>query len=342
MAIDQQDRIKIDGFDPSVIDEREPISNWASSLETEEGKSRAQHAWRRFKHNRSAILGTSIIVLMVLATIFSRPIEIPDVIPFLAGITIQPFAIAPHPPAVSDYGATHLPPSLTYPFGTDWSGRDIFSRVLYGARFSLSIGFIAVVLMMLIGIPLGAIAGYYGGWVDEIIMRTVDILYAFPFLVLAIAVVAIVGRGFWNLVFALVVVGWISYARLIRGEILSVKENEYVMAAQALGATNRSIIFRHIVPNAIGPVLIYGTLAIGTTVLTAAALGFLGLGLEPVSAEWGAMLSFGRDTLIQGYWWVTVFPGLAIFLFVMAINLVGDGLRDAFDPQSETEGTQMR
>lgn len=342
MKIIKDNRITIEGYDSSVVEEREPLSEWASSVVEEDGKSRAEHAWRRFKHNRSAMIGSAIIIMMVVVTILSRPIEVPEMVPLLSGITVQPFSLAPYPPAVSDYGATHMPPSLAHPFGTDWTGRDILSRVMYGARFSLSIGFIAVAMMMAIGIPLGSIAGYFGGWIDEIVMRVVDILYAFPFLVLAIAVVAIVGRGFWNLVFALVIVGWISYARLIRGEILSVKEKEYVTAAKALGGTSQLIIVRHVIPNAVGPVLIYGTLAIGNTVLTAAALGFLGLGLEPVSAEWGAMLSFGRDTLIQGHWWVTVFPGLAIFAFVMAINLVGDGLRDAFDPQSESEGAQLK
>jgi peptide/nickel transport system permease protein len=170
-------------------------------------------------------------------------------------------------------------------------------------------------------------------------MRLVDILYAFPFLVLAIVIIAILGQGFWNMILALVLVGWIGYARLIRGEILSVKQNEYVMAAKALGARDRSVIFRHIVPNAIAPVLVQATLAVGTTVLAAAALGFLGLGLEPGTPEWGTILSSGREAVIRGYWWVTTFPGLAIVIFVLAVNLVGDGVRDALDPQDEVSGT---
>ncbi|XVH32425.1 ABC transporter permease [Haloferacaceae archaeon DSL9] len=331
----ERGRIRISGFNTEAVRQRDPLSNWEPALDSQPGKSRLQHAWRRFKRNRTAMFGAGIIVVMALLAIFSRPIEV-------MGLTIQPIALAPNHPTAINYGALSQGPSPLYPFGTDWAGRDIFSRVLYGGRWSLSIGFIAVGLALFIGIPLGAIAGYYGGWIDEIIMRIVDILYAFPFLVLAIGVVAVVGRGFWEMVLALVLVGWISYARLIRGEILSVKENEYVLAAKALGATDRSIIFRHIVPNAMAPVIVQATLGVGTIVLAAAALGFLGLGLEPASAEWGSMLSRGRDTLIQGQWWVTVFPGMAIFVFVMAINLVGDGVRDAFDPQSEGDSGGFR
>jgi peptide/nickel transport system permease protein len=168
-----------------------------------------------------------------------------------------------------------------------------------------------------------------------VIMRVVDTLYAFPFIVLAIAIIAILGRGYWEMVLALVLVGWLPYARIIRGEILSVKENEYVLAAKALGARDRTVISRHIVPNAMAPVIVQATLSVGSIVLAAAALGFLGLGLPPSSAEWGTMLQVGRSSLARGNWWITFFPGLAIFLFVMAINLVGDGVRDAFDPQGE-------
>jgi len=340
----QRGRLEVEGFEPDPIGVgEEQVPKWEErDLESSEVKSRYQQAWPRFKANRGALIGGGLIVLMTLVTIFARPIHIPDFVPAIAGTTVQPFALAPHPPDLHDYSATNQPPSAAYLFGTDWAGRDIFSRVLFGGRWSLSIGFIAVGLAVLIGVPAGAIAGYYGGWVDEIIMRLVDILYAFPFLILALAVVAIVGRGFWELIFALVAVGWISYARLIRGEILSVKENEYVMAAKALGARNRSIIFRHIVPNAMAPVIVQATLGIGTIVLAAAALGFLGLGLEPGSAEWGSMLSRGRDTLVQGQWWITLFPGMAIFLFVMSINLVGDGVRDAFDPHEDGMGEEQR
>ncbi len=336
MATERERRGRIKVTEPPLDAESSAVeSDWTPDAQTSGGKSRLDHAWSRFKRNRSSLIGGGLIVFMTVLTVFARPITVPEFVPFLSQMTIQPFSIAPYPPDAMDYGVTTEPPSMAYLFGTDWAGRDLFSRVIYGGRWSLSIGFIAVGLAVLMGVPVGAIAGYYGGWIDEVIMRIVDILYAFPFLVLALAVVAIIGRGFWNLIFALVIVGWISYARLIRGEILSVKENEYVLAAKAIGASDRRIIFRHIVPNAMAPVIVQATLGIGTIVLAAAALGFLGLGLDPGSAEWGSMLSRGRDTLVQGQWWITLFPGMAIFMFVMAINLVGDGVRDAFDPQSE-------
>ena len=321
-------RIRIHGFDADAVRERDGSLAWEPETERRR-QGRWARAWRQFKRNRTALFGLTIIGVMVFAAIFARPIEI-------AGVTVQPIALAPFEPSATNFGAIEQPPSLAHPFGTDWAGRDVFSRVLYGGRFSLSIGFIAVGLAMLVGVPLGAAAGYFGGWTDEIVMRIVDILYAFPFLVLAIALIAVFGQGYWKLIGAIVLVSWIGYARLIRGEILSVKENEYVTAAKALGARDRKIIFRHVVPNAMAPVIVQATLGVGTIVLSAAALGFLGLGLEPGTSEWGSMLSAGKETLLYGQWWVTVFPGLAIFLFVLSINLVGDGIRDALDPQSET------
>ncbi|WP_340097804.1 ABC transporter permease [Salinibaculum salinum] len=335
----ERGRITIEGFDASDVEQRDPLSTWEPSMESGEGKGRLYYAWRRFKQNRLALLGCLTIVVMVVAAVFARPIQLPSEFPVLAGQTIQPISLVTDP-AGQNLLDTRQAPSSEYWFGTDWAGRDIFSRVLYGGRFSLSIGFIAVSLALFIGVPLGAISGYYGGIVDEVIMRVVDMLYAFPFIVLAIAIIAVVGRGYWEMVAALVLVGWLSYARIIRGEILSIKENEYVLAAKALGARDRSIIGRHIVPNAMAPVIVQATLSVGSQVLAAAALGFIGLGLSPGSAEWGTMLNVGRDSLGRGEWWITFFPGFAIFLFVMAINLVGDGVRDAFDPQGKTEQTE--
>jgi len=294
-----------------------------------------RRAWARFRRDRAAVAGLVVIVLMTLLAVFARPIEV-------GGVVVQPIALAPYDPAASGVAPTYRPPSLSHPFGTDWAGRDVFSRVLYGGRYSLSIGVVAVSLALVVGVPLGAVAGYVGGWVDEAIMRFVDVLYAFPFLVLAIALVAVFGQGFWKLVGALVVVGWIGYARLIRGEVLSVVERDYVVAARAVGASDRRILTRHVVPNAVAPVVVQATLNVGTVVLSAAALGFLGLGLQPGTAEWGSMLSAGRDTLVGGEWWVTVFPGLAIFLFVLAINLVGDGVRDALDPDAGPDRYRTR
>jgi peptide/nickel transport system permease protein len=344
----ERGRITVEGFDVERVTEREPLSSWVPDMREEAGHGRLYYAWRRFKRNRLALAGAAIIAVMVLLAVFARPISLPDSAPVLAGQTIQPFSLAPADPAAQDILLGHSPPTLasftnSEPIGfglmgTDWAGRDILSRVMFGGRWSISIGFIAVAVALGIGVPLGAIAGYYGGYVDSVIMRIVDMLYAFPFIVLAIAVITILGRGYWELVLALVAVGWLSYARIIRGEVLSVKQNDYVTAARALGAKDRSVITRHILPNAMAPVIVQATLSIGTTVLAAAALGFIGLGLSPATAEWGVMLNVEQDSMARGRWWAGVFPGLAIFLFVMAINLVGDGIRDAFDPQGDRTG----
>lgn len=331
-------RISIEGFDASAVETRDDISSWEPALESETGKGRLYFAWVRFKRNRLALFGAGIIVFMLLVAIFARPLRVPAEIPIIAGQTIQPLSLAPFDPASQNLLNSNQPPSGTHLFGTDWAGRDILSRVMYGGRWSLTIGFIVVGIALFIGVPLGSIAGYYGGYVDEAIMRFVDLLYAFPFIVLAIAIIAIFGRGFWEMIAALALVGWLPYARIIRGEILSVKENEYVLAAKALGARDRSVISRHILPNAMAPVIVQATLSVGTVVLAAAGLGFIGLGLSPASAEWGVMLNVGQDAMARGRWWITMFPGGAIFLFVMAINLFGDGVRDAFDPQGSTEG----
>ncbi|RKS81777.1 peptide/nickel transport system permease protein [Haloarcula quadrata] len=273
---------------------------------------------------------------MGILALFARPVTI-------AGVTVQPFSLAPYDPSAILYVqgldvSAYEAPSLAHPFGTDGSARDVFSRVLYGGRFSLSIGFIVVFITAAIGLVYGAIAGYYGGRVDEVMMRTLDLIFAFPGLLLALIIVAVLGKGYWELVLAFTAFGWAGYARLIRGEILKVKENEYVMAAKALGARDRRVIFRHVVPNAVAPLVVQASLSIGTVVIGVAALGFLGLGLPPGSAEWGTMLDQTRETIVQGPggtipWWVTVFPGGAIFLFVMSMNLIGDGINDALDAQ---------
>jgi len=335
--LDGRGRLRVRGFGSHEADD--DASAGTATVDADATPSpttdRWRRAWARFRRDRAAVAGLAVIAVMTLLAVFARPIEV-------GGVVVQPVALAPYDPSASGIAPAYRPPSLAHPFGTDWAGRDVFSRVLYGGRYSLSIGVIAVGLALLVGVPLGAVAGYAGGWVDETVMRLVDVLYAFPFLVLAIALVAVFGQGFWKLVGALVAVGWISYARLIRGEVLSVSERDYVLAARALGASDGRILRRHVVPNAIAPVIVQATLNVGTVVLSAAALGFLGLGLEPGTAEWGSMLSAGRDTLVGGEWWVTVFPGLAIFLFVLSINLVGDGVRDALDPDADTDRYRTR
>jgi peptide/nickel transport system permease protein len=333
-------RIQISGFDAEHVERREPLSDWSEESRTET-ESRWHQGWRRFRRNRSAMLGVGIVATMSLLAIFARPITV-------TGIAVQPFSLAPYAPTdilylqEPDVGI-YDSPSLSHPMGTDESGRDLFSRVLVGGRYSISIGFIVVALTASFGTVYGAVSGYYGGWVDEVMMRVVDTIFAFPALVLALIIVAILGGGYWQLVLAFTLFGWAGYGRLIRGEVLSIKENEYVLAAKALGARDPAVIFRHVIPNAIPPLLVYASLNIGTVVIGVAALGFLGLGMPPGTAEWGTMLDATRETLIQGPdgaipWWATVYPGLAIFLFVMSMNMIGDGINDALDAQETGVG----
>jgi peptide/nickel transport system permease protein len=334
----QRGRIQITGFDPDEVLERESLTDWADATETGEAVSRRERAFRRFVRNRTALIGLAVVALLTFLTVFARPITI-------AGVTVQPFSLAPYEPftRVSFQGAdagVYEAPSVEHPMGTDRDGRDIFSRVLFGGRFSISIGFLVVFVSAAFGTIYGAVAGYYGKWVDEVLMRIVDVIFAFPGLVLALILVAMF-RGtistYWVLLLAFVLPGWASYARLIRGEVLKVKESEYVLAAKALGARNRSVILKHIVPNSIAPVIVQASLAVGTTVIGVAALGFLGLGFT-TQPEWGSMLDGARETVVPGpggtpEWWATFFPGLAIFAFVMAMNMIGDGINDALDAQ---------
>jgi peptide/nickel transport system permease protein len=332
---DERGRIRISGFDSDRGRDREPMSGWSDEA-SGETIGRWRRGFRKFKRNRSAVGALVIVFLMALAALFARPIE-------MFGMVVQPFSLAPYDPTTILYledpnVEVYDSPSWEYPMGVDGSGRDLFSRILVGGRYSLSIGFIVVGLTASFGLIYGSISGYYGGNVDELMMRIVDTIYAFPGLILALIIVAILGGGYWQLVAAFAFPGWATYARLIRGEILSVKENEYVLAAQALGARDRSVIFRHVVPNAIAPLIVQASLSIGTVVIGVAALGFLGLGFPPGTPEWGTMLDQTRETLIQGPggsipWWATVFPGGAIFVFVMAMNMIGDGINDALDAQ---------
>lgn len=336
----QRGRIQIRGFDADRVRERDPLSSWTGESASET-KSRWRRAFQDFRNNRSAVAGVVIVGFLTLLAIFSRPIVI-------EGITVQPLSLAPFDPGRSLLLAdppvdAYHPPTALHPFGTDGSARDIFSRVIYGGRFSISIGFIVVALTATFGLIYGSIAGYYGGIVDKTLMRLVDLIFAFPNLVLALIIIATLGKGYWELILAFTIFGWGGYARIIRGEILKVKENEYVTAAKALGARDRSVIFRHIVPNAVAPLVVQASLAIGTVVIGVAALGFLGLGMPPGSAEWGTMLDNTRQTIVQGPggtipWWATVFPGAAIFTFVLAMNLIGDGINDAIDAQQTTVG----
>jgi peptide/nickel transport system permease protein len=240
--------------------------------------------------------------------------------------------IAPYPYDFQDYESAMLFPSLKHPMGTDNFGRDIFSRVIYGARISLYIGLASLSGGAVIGCVLGSLAGYFGGLTDAIIMRIIDILMSIPRTVLAISIATTLGTGLTNAVIAVALSSVPGFVRVVRASTMAVKEQEYVTAARAIGCGNLRIIFRHIFPNVLAPVIVQATLGIGTAIILAASLSFLGLGIQPPNPEWGAMLAVARS-FIRDQWYMVAFPGLAIMLTVLSLNLFGDGLRDALDPR---------
>jgi peptide/nickel transport system permease protein len=221
-----------------------------------------------------------------------------------------------------------------HPLGTDTLGRDVASRLVYGARVSLIVGFSSVALAGVLGVALGLLSGWYRGWVDDVLMRVGDVQLAFPVLVLAVAVLAVLGASMVNLIVVLGVTGWITYARLVRGEVLTLREREFVAAARALGARDGWILSRHLLPNVLPPITVVATFSVARTIIAEASLSFLGLGIPAPEPSWGAMLDEGRNYITTG-WWLALFPGLAILLLVLGINLVGDWLRDALDPRLE-------
>lgn len=239
--------------------------------------------------------------------------------------------IAPYDPAEMRVGQRHSFPAADHILGTDTFGRDIFSRILYGARISLVIGVLTISIDALVGIPIGLAAGFYGARFDNVSMRVVDVFIAFPTLLFALAIMAVRGAGFANLILAMTLKGWTTFARLTRAEVLSVKERQYVEAARALGASNMRIMLRHVMPNVLASLIVYGTLAVSTPILTEASLSFLGLGLPPPTPSWGLMMA-GERAYMTRAWWSVTFPGLAVALAVLGLNLLGDALRDALDP----------
>lgn len=251
----------------------------------------------------------------------------------IAIVTAVAPGILPYDPYQQDLGRSLLPPSAEHWFGTDLQGRDIFCRVMVGTQISLSVGLIAVAFSLTIGVILGSIAGYKGGWIDTVIMRVMDMMLAIPSILLAIAIMAALGPGIEKAVVAIGLVSIPEYARIVRSEILAIKENDYVAAARVIGDSNFKIVFRHVLPNALPSIIVRATLGISSAILDCAALGFLGLGVQPPAAEWGDMLGRGRNELFRAPW-LMIFPGLAITLAVLAFNLLGDGIRDGLDPKS--------
>jgi peptide/nickel transport system permease protein len=269
--------------------------------------------------NRLTVVGLIIVAILVVVAI------------------LAPW-IATHDVGATNLSLRYLPPSSDYFFGTDSTGRDIFSRVVFGARISLKVGIVVVAVSAFVGTLLGALAGYYGGWIDRIISGYVfNVFLAFPGLLLAIAMVAFLGAGLNKLIFALCIIGWVGYARLIRGQVLKVREYDFVQAARALGASDARILLIHILPNAIQPLIVQASLGMAGAVLSEAALSFLGLGVPPPAPSWGVMIEEARDlSTLQAAPHALIFPGLAIALTVLAFNFIGDGLREYLDPRQRT------
>jgi glutathione transport system permease protein len=278
--------------------------------------SPAAEFWRRFRRKRVALGAGAVLLLMVLAAI-AAPL------------------VTPYGPATPDYDNVLAGPSWAHLCGTDTFGRDIFSRIIWGGRISLSVGFISVALGGTAGVALGLVSGFFGGWIDSLAMRFCDVMLAFPGILLAIGVVAVLGPGIDNVIYAVAVFSVPVFARLVRGSTLALKQTLYVQAARSIGVSRLKLIALHILPGTLPAIIVYFSLRIGTSILTAASLSFIGLGAQPPSPEWGAMLADGRSYLgVADH--LTLFPGLAIFITVLAFNLLGDGLRDALDQKLRT------
>lgn len=272
---------------------------------------------KRVLSNRLALIGLFFILFILFIALFA------------------PF-ISPYDPYKINVYKVLEPPSKEHLFGTDELGRDVFSRILYGARVSLKVGFIAMGIAILTGTLLGTIAGYYGGIIDSIIMRIVDVMLSFPTLFLILAVVAVLEPSIYIIMVVIGLTGWMDVSRLVRAEVLSLKEREFVLAARAMGASSGRIIFKHILPNALYPVIVAATFSVGGAILIESGLSFLGLGIQPPEPSWGGILSVGKDYITVA-WWMSLFPGIAIFLTVLSFNLLGEALRDALDPKKWAE-----
>lgn len=270
--------------------------------------------WRRARRLRNLAIGGLLVGLVGIAATFA-----PWIAPF-------------DPVRDADLNNYLRPPGAPFLLGTDTFGRDVLSRIVYGARVSLGVGMVVQASALTLGVAFGLLAGFYGGHVDNLVMRLAEVIFAFPGLLFAIAIMAVIGPSLYNVFLALGLVSWTSLARVVRGQVLSIREQEYVEAARGLGASNTRLILRHILPNIVSPVIVLVTLGIGGAILAEASLSFLGLGAQPPTPSWGSMLSSGRDYLLQAPW-LSIYPGMAIFLTVMGFNLLGDGMRDLLDPR---------
>ncbi len=269
--------------------------------------------WQRFRKNRLAVAGLTVVVLLFAVS-------------FLA-----PW-ISPYDAGAIDLQSILQPPSGKHPFGTDPLGRDVLSRMIWGAGISLKVGFVATGIAIVLGTILGALAGYYGRWVDALIMRFVDIMLCFPTFFLILAVIAFLEPSIWNIMIIIGATGWMGITRLVRADFISLKERDFVQAARAIGASDTRIIFRHLLPNAMASILVAATLGVAGAILTESALSFLGIGVQPPTPSWGNMLTAGKDN-IDIAWWLSLYPGLAILVTVLGYNLLGEGIRDALDPR---------
>jgi peptide/nickel transport system permease protein len=274
---------------------------------------RQREFWARLKRNRMAMIGLALVLGLFVVSIFA---------PWLA----------PYDPNRIDLKQVLMPPSHAHLLGTDTLGRDVLSRIIFGSRVSLKVGFVAVGLATLIGLLVGALAGFYGGWIDSALMRLVDLMLCFPAFFLILAVIAVLEPSIWNIMAVIGLTGWMGVARLVRAEFLTLREREFVTAARALGAGDTRLILRHMLPNALAPVMVSATLGVAGAILTESALSFLGLGVQPPTPSWGNILTAGKDN-IEIAWWLSVFPGLAILVTVMSYNLLGEGIREAIDPR---------
>jgi peptide/nickel transport system permease protein len=279
----------------------------------DKGISYSRLVWSQFKRDRLAVAGLFIVLALFLAAILA---------PYLA----------PYSPTAYDLNSVLIGPCKAHLLGTDDQGRDVLSRLIYGARISLSVGFVAVSIYIAIGIIFGALAGYYGGWIDIVISRGIEVVMCFPTFFLILAILAFVGPSIYNIMIVIGLTGWTGIARLVRGEFLRIKGQDFVASAKVCGAGDMRVIFRHILPNALAPVLVSATFGVASAILAESSLSFLGFGVPPYVASWGGILSASRD-FMDVAWWLTVAPGVAIFITITAYNLVGEGLRDAIDPR---------